>query len=132
MTVDERGPADRPRVLVIEDIEINRDLLQQLLEDDYEVRSEVDGESGLAAVDAWRPDIVLLDLSLPKLDGWSVARAIRRDPELQDMRVVALTAHAMRGDRENALAAGCDAYLSKPVDETELYAVLKNLAARDR
>ncbi len=132
MTVDEGGPADRPRVLVIEDIEINRDLLQQLLEDDYEVRSEVDGESGLAAVDAWRPDIVLLDLSLPKLDGWSVARAIRRDPELQDMRVVALTAHAMRGDRENALAAGCDAYLSKPVDETELYAVLKNLAARDR
>lgn len=132
MLADEDSTGGRPRVLVIEDIEINRDLLQQLLEDDYEVRAAADGESGLAAVETWRPDIILLDLSLPKLDGWSVARAIRRDPGLQGMRVVALTAHAMRGDRESALAAGCDAYLSKPVDETELFAVLKNLAARDR
>lgn len=130
MMANEGSTAGRPRVLVIEDIEINRDLLKQLLEDDYEVRSEGDGESGLAAVGDWRPDVILLDLSLPKLDGWSVARAIRRDPELQGMRVVALTAHAMRGDREDALAAGCDAYLTKPLDETELFAVLENLTAR--
>lgn len=130
MMASEGSTAGRPRVLVIEDIEINRDLLQQLLEDDYEVRSAEDGESGLAAVGDWRPDVILLDLSLPKLDGWSVARAIRRDPELQGMRVVALTAHAMHGDREDALAAGCDAYLTKPLDETELFAVLENLTAR--
>lgn len=117
-------PAARPRVLVIEDVALNRDLLQQLLEDSCEVRCEEDGENGLKAVLEWRPEIVLLDLSLPGLDGWAVARAIRAEPSLDATRVIALTAHAMQGDREAALAAGCDDYLTKPLDETALHALV--------
>ncbi len=115
----------RPRVLVVEDVDLNRELLEQLLEDTYDVRSAADGEAALAEARAWRPHVVLLDLSLPKLDGWAVARLIRNDRELASMRVVALTAHAMCGERETALAAGCDAYLTKPVDEATLLEVVR-------
>lgn len=119
----------RPRVLVVEDIEVNRDLLEQLLEDRYEVSCAEDGETGLRLVRSWRPHLVLLDLSLPVKDGWTVAAEIRADPDLDGIRVVALTAHAMAGDRQEALDAGCDDYLTKPVDETKLLAAVARYTA---
>lgn len=121
-----------PRVLVVEDTEANRDLVVQLLEDAYDVRCAEDGEAGLALARSWKPAIVLLDLGLPKLDGWSVARAIRDDPALGGVRVIALTAHAMPEDRDRALAAGCDHYLTKPIDDLALLALLAALTEADR
>ena len=125
-------PADsRLRVLIVEDIDINRDLLIQLLEESHDLAVASDGEEGLRLAKEWQPDVVLLDLSLPKLDGWSVARALRDLPTRSRMLVVALTAHAMAGDEERALAAGCDAYLAKPIDDDRLFDLLAE-AARSR
>ena len=118
------GAPRRPRVAVIEDIEMNRDLLEQLLEERAEVRCAADGAAGLELVFAWRPDLVLLDLSLPVLDGWAVARRIRATPQVAGTTIVALTAHAMAGDRQRALEAGCDEHLTKPVDEAALFALV--------
>lgn len=118
------------RILIIEDVELNRDLLEQMLEDRYEVASAADGEDGLRHARAAVPDVVLLDLGLPGMDGWTVAHAMRADPALADVFVIALTAHAMAGDRERALAAGCDEYLTKPIDERILFQVLERAARR--
>lgn len=118
------------RILIIEDVELNRDLLEQMLEDRYEVASAADGEDGLRHARAAVPDVVLLDLGLPGMDGWTVAHAMRADPALADVFVIALTAHAMAGDRERALAAGCDEYLTKPIDERTLFQVLERAARR--
>ncbi len=121
---------DRPRVAIIEDIEMNRDLLEQILEDRAEIRCASDGGAGLELVRTWRPDLVLLDLSLPVVDGWTVARRIRETPELAATLIVALTAHAMAGDRERALEAGCDEHLPKPVDEAALFALVAESLSR--
>ncbi|MEM1044508.1 MAG: response regulator [Pseudomonadota bacterium] len=118
------------RVLIIEDVELNRDLLEQMLEDRCEVLSAPDGENGLRLARSGAPDVILLDLGLPGMDGWEVARAVRGDPALGDVFVVALTAHAMEGDRERAIAAGCDEYLTKPIDERILFQVLERAARR--
>lgn len=115
----------KPTVLVIEDHEFNRDLLVQLLEEEYTVLTAEDGETGLSLVMRERPTVVLLDLSLPVLDGWAVARRIREDDSLRDVRIVALTAHAMPGDEQKARDAGCDEYVAKPIDEDVLYEVLE-------
>ncbi len=117
------------RILVVEDIELNRDLLVQLLEDDYEVVTANDGAAGIAATDELRPDVVLMDLSLPVIDGWEATRRIKANPELNSIPVIAVTAHAMQGDAEWARAAGCDDYLTKPIDEDLLLATLRNLLA---
>ena len=117
------------RILVVEDIEFNRDLLVQLLEDDYEVVTANDGAAGIAATDELRPDVVLMDLSLPVIDGWEATRRIKANPELKAIPVIAVTAHAMQGDAERARAAGCDDYLTKPIDEDLLLATLRNLLA---
>jgi two-component system, cell cycle response regulator DivK len=105
------------RVLIIEDVEINTDLLIQLLEDDYELVTAADGAAGIEAAGRTRPDVILMDLSLPVIDGWEATRRLKADPDLRHIPVIALTAHAMRGDEEKALAAGCDDYLTKPIDE---------------
>jgi two-component system cell cycle response regulator DivK len=105
------------RVLIIEDVEINTDLLIQLLEDDYELVTAADGAAGVEAAGRTRPDVILMDLSLPVIDGWEATRRLKADPDLRHIPVIALTAHAMRGDEEKALAAGCDDYLTKPIDE---------------
>jgi len=119
-------PAGR-RVLLIEDAEDIVELVTSLFDDEgYAYSVATDGEAGVAAAHAWSPDLILLDLSLPKLSGWDVIQRLRDDGLRTP--VVALTAHAMRGDRERALALGCDAYLSKPFEIDELLAVLERYA----
>jgi Response regulator containing a CheY-like receiver domain and an HD-GYP domain len=115
------------KVLIVEDVEINTDLLIQLLEDDYELVTAADGAAGLAVARREMPDLILLDLSLPVMDGWETARRLKEDPVLRHIPVIALTAHAMRGDEERALASGCDDYLSKPIDEDLLFTKLARI-----
>lgn len=115
----------RPRILVVEDVEHNRDLLVQLLEDEYAVATATDGAAGLAAALRDPPDAILLDLSLPAVDGWEVARRLKAHPHLRTVPVIALSAHAMAGDRQRALDSGCDDYLAKPLDEDQLFATLR-------
>ena len=112
------------KVLIVEDTEFNRDLLVQLLEDDYEIATAEDGEAGIAGAEQERPDLILMDLSLPRIDGWEATRRIKALPALAQVPVIALTAHAMQGDEEKARAAGCDDYLTKPIDEDQLFAML--------
>ncbi|REK09705.1 MAG: response regulator [Actinobacteria bacterium] len=114
-------------VLVVEDNPLNRDLMVQLLEDRYCVITRGDGETGLRAMFELEPDVALLDLSLPDIDGLELARRVRQDDRVKDTPLIAVTAHAMPGDREAALAAGCSAYIPKPIDEDELFEILDNL-----
>ncbi|MGY8827774.1 MAG: response regulator [Candidatus Latescibacterota bacterium] len=109
-------------MLIVEDVEMNRDLLVQLIEDDYELVEAIDGKQGLEAAASERPDLILLDISLPEMDGWEVTRAIRSDEALKHIPIIAVTAHAMAGDEDKAYEQGCNAYLSKPIDEDELWA----------
>ncbi len=105
------------RILVIEDNTDNLELVQFLLEKDgYEVFSAFDGRQGLEMARQLLPDMILLDLTLPAIDGWSLARMLKDDPATQIIKILALTAHALPGDRRKALEAGCDGYLSKPLD----------------
>lgn len=106
-----------PRVLIVEDIEDNLALIKNLLEmADFQVVEARDGREALSQAHAHRPDLILLDMSLPVMDGWTVARILRRMPEFASTLIVAVTAHAMPGDREKTLEAGCDEFLTKPID----------------
>jgi two-component system, cell cycle response regulator DivK len=108
-------------ILVIEDNQDNMMLISDiLLSLNYKVLQAVDGEQGLQMAGTERPDLILMDLSLPRMDGWTVTRRIKADDDLKDIPVIALTAHAMIGDRERALEAGCDDYMSKPIIIREL------------
>ena len=109
------------KILIVEDVEFNRDLLVQLLEDDYEILTAADGAAGIELAAREHPDLILMDLSLPVIDGWEATRRIKADEALQSIPVIALTAHAMRGDAEKARECGCDDYLSKPLDEDLLF-----------
>jgi CheY-like chemotaxis protein len=111
----------KKRVLIVEDVEFNRDLLVQLLEEDYEIITANDGGASLELAARERPDLILMDLSLPVVDGLEATRRIKADDALKSIPIIAVTAHAMQGDREEALAAGCDDYLSKPIDEDILF-----------
>ena len=113
------------KVLIVEDVAMNLDLLVQLLEEDYGIATAEDGAAGLEAARRERPDLILLDLSLPVVDGWEVARRLKADPALRHIPLIALTAHAMHGDEARARASGCDDYLSKPIDEDLLFAKLR-------
>jgi len=110
------------KVLVVEDVDFNRDLLVQLLEDKYQVIEAVNGQEGVELAERERPELILMDLSLPIMDGWEATRRIKANPDLSSIPVIALTAHAMVGDQEKALAAGCDDYLVKPLNEDILMA----------
>ena len=112
------------KVLVVEDVEYNRDLLVQLLEEDYEILTAADGASGIEIAARHRPDLILMDLSLPGIDGWEATRRLKARPETAAIPVIALTAHAMHGDEDRARACGCDDYLTKPIDEDQLFARL--------
>jgi len=110
------------KVLVVEDVDFNRDLVVQLLEDKYHVIEAVNGKEGVELAERERPELILMDLSLPVMDGWEATRRIKANPDLRSIPVIALTAHAMVGDEKKALAAGCDDYLVKPLDEDALMA----------
>lgn len=109
------------RVLLVEDTEEIRDFLsRRLARRGHEVSVAIDGEAGLSAVRSERPEVILLDMNLPLKDGWTVARELKADPDTARVPIIALTAHALAGDREKALAAGCDDYHPKPVDFSRL------------
>lgn len=112
------------KILIVEDVEFNRDLIVQLLEDIYDVLTAADGAEGLQLAAREHPDLILMDLSLPVIDGWEATRRIKAHAALQNIPIIALSAHAMMGDREKALQSGCDEYLSKPVNEDLLFATL--------
>jgi CheY-like chemotaxis protein len=112
-------------ILIVEDVDFNLDLLVQLLEDDYDIHTATDGAAGLALAEQVRPDLILMDLSLPVIDGWEATRRLKANITLQHIPIIALTAHAMSGDEERAKAAGCNDYLSKPIDEDLLFAKLQ-------
>ncbi|QDU18266.1 response regulator [Urbifossiella limnaea] len=104
-------------LLLVEDNELNRDMLSRRLErQGFRVVCAVDGEDGYRVARAERPDLILMDMHLPVMDGWEVTRRLKAEPDTRPTPVIALTADAMTGDREKALAAGCDDYDTKPVD----------------
>ena len=109
------------KILIVEDVEFNRDLLVQLLEDRYEVITAMDGEEGIRRAEEDRPDLVLMDLSLPVIDGWEATRRIKASEALRHIPVIAPSAHAMTGDDDRARQSGCDDYVSKPLDEDTLF-----------
>lgn len=116
-----------PRILLVEDNELNLDMLSRRLKRrKFEVLIAEDGQQGIEVARAERPDLILMDMSLPVLDGWEATRRLKADPEMRGIPVIALTAHAMAEDREKALAAGCDDYDTKPV---ELRRLLRKMAA---
>ncbi|MCJ2077103.1 response regulator [Methylobacterium sp. E-016] len=112
------------KLLIVEDVALNRDLLTQLLEDDYTLEIAVDGAAGVAMATSYTPDLILMDLSLPVIDGWEATRRIKANPATAGIPVIAITAHAMRDDEDKARAAGCDDFMTKPVDEDLLFAKL--------
>lgn len=114
------------KILLVEDNEMNRDMLSRRLERrGYEVIIAVNGEQGYLAALSNQPDLILMDMSLPVMDGWEATRQIKAAPETKDIPIIALTAHAMAGDREKALAAGCDDYDTKPVEFPRLLAKIE-------
>jgi CheY-like chemotaxis protein len=115
------------KILIVEDVQFNLDLLVQLLEDDYDLLSAADGQAGIDLAMQERPDLVLMDMSLPVKDGWEATREMKAKPELAGIPIVGLSAHAMQGDRQKALDNGCDAYLTKPVDEALLFETIERL-----
>ena len=119
------------KILIVEDVEYNRDLLVQLLEEEYEVVTAADGAAGIDAAARHRPDVILMDLSLPGIDGWEATRRLKARPETAAIPVIALTAHAMHGDEARARACGCDDYLTKPIDEDQLFTRLARLLDAD-
>ena len=112
------------KILIVEDVELNVDLLVQLLEDEYAVITAVDGAVGVVLAERERPDLILMDMSLPVIDGWEAARRIKSNAGLAHIPIIGLSAHAMSGDVEKATAAGCDDYLTKPLNETLLFETL--------
>ena len=109
------------KILLVEDNELNRDMLsRRLTRRGYTVVVAEDGEQALDLARSERPDLVLMDMSLPGIDGWEATRRLRADPGIAGIRVIALTAHAMAGDRERALEAGCNDYDTKPVEMDRL------------
>ncbi len=106
-----------PRILMVEDNEENRDALSRRLQRrGFEVLMAFDGVEGVAMAKAEKPDLILMDMNMPKLDGWEATRQIKADPATAALPVIGLTAHAMTGDRERAIAAGCTDYHTKPVE----------------
>jgi two-component system cell cycle response regulator DivK len=117
----------RKKILIVDDTEWNRDLLVQLLEDDYDLAQAVDGEQGVKAAERERPDLILMDLGMPVMDGWDATRTIKANGALKHIPIIAVTSHAMVGDEITAREAGCDDYLPKPIDENELMLKIKKL-----
>jgi two-component system, cell cycle response regulator DivK len=116
------------KILIVEDNEMNRDMLsRRLARRGYEVLLAVDGETGIEAARANAPDLILMDMSLPLVDGWEATRRMKADDVLRRIPVIALTAHAMARDREKALEAGCDDYDTKPIELPRLLGKIETL-----
>jgi two-component system cell cycle response regulator DivK len=114
------------RILVVEDQPDNRQILRDLLTSaDFEVIEAVDGEAGLAAAAEHRPDLILMDIQLPGIDGYEATRRLKGDAALRDVPVIAVTAHALSGAEQEARAAGCDGYISKPISPRQLLAKVR-------
>jgi len=119
------------KILLVEDNEMNRDMLsRRLARSGYEVIMAVDGARGVAMATSDRPDLILMDMSLPEIDGWEATRQIKATPELRKIPIIALTAHAMATDRDKALEAGCDDYDTKPVELQRLLGKIETLLAQ--
>ncbi len=120
------------KLLLVEDNEMNRDMLSRRLQRrGYEVIIAVDGEQGLNIAQSESPDLILMDMSLPLIDGWEATRRLKGAPETQAIPVLALTAHAVSGDREKALEAGCDDYDTKPIDFARLLEKIEALLQKE-
>ena len=119
-----------PKILIIEDTENNRVLLTRRLKPKgYDIVTAEDAERGLAIVPTEQPDLILMDVGLPGMDGWTATRHLKSDPATQPIPVIALTAHAMQGDRDKAADAGCDDYETKPIDFNRLFEKIATLLA---
>jgi two-component system, cell cycle response regulator DivK len=119
------------KILLVEDNELNRDMLsRRLVRNGFEVIIAIDGEQGLSMAQSQRPDLILMDMSLPALDGWEATRRVRTDEATSAIPIIALTAHAMSGDREKAIEAGCDDYDTKPIEMARLLGKINALLAR--
>ncbi|HEY3417775.1 MAG TPA: response regulator [Armatimonadota bacterium] len=118
------------KILLVEDNEMNLDMLSRRLQRrGYQVVTAVDGQQGITVAAAEMPDLILMDMSLPVLDGWEATRRLKQDAAMRAIPVIALTAHAMAGDREKAMDAGCDDYDSKPIDFARLLEKIERLMA---
>ena len=116
------------KLLLVEDNEMNRDMLsRRLARRGYEILIAVDGEQGIAEATSHLPDLIIMDMSLPVLDGWETTRRLKENPGTREIPVLALTAHAMAGERDRAIAAGCNDYDTKPVDFTRLLGKIEHL-----
>jgi two-component system, cell cycle response regulator DivK len=116
------------KILLVEDDEMNRDMLsRRLLKRGYDVVIATDGQQGVDAAGRDRPDIILMDMSLPVVDGWTATRTLKEDPATAGIPIIALTAHAMSGDEEKARSAGCDDFDTKPVELKRLLQKIENL-----
>ena len=120
-----------PKILLVEDNEINRDMLSRRLERrGYRVAIALDGEQGVSMAGLEAPDLILMDMSLPVLDGWEAARRLKAALETRAIPIIALTAHAMVGDREKAIESGCDDYDTKPVEFQRLLEKIETILAK--
>jgi CheY-like chemotaxis protein len=115
-----------PKILIVEDNEMNRDMLsRRLVRNGFEVKIAVDGKQGVEMAASEKPDVILMDMSLPIMDGWEATRRVKADPATKTIPVIALTANAMVEDREKAMAAGCDDFDTKPVELPRLLEKIK-------
>jgi len=120
------------KILLVEDNEMNRDMLSRRLERrGYQVVMAVDGEQGVAVARSEKPALILMDMSLPVMDGWAATRALKADADTSAIPIIGLTAHAMAGDREKCLEAGCDDYDTKPVELPRLLEKITTLLSRN-
>jgi two-component system, cell cycle response regulator DivK len=119
------------KILLVEDNEMNRDMLsRRLLRKGFEVVIAADGEQAVTLAESDRPDLILMDMSLPVIDGWEATRRVKANTKTAHIPVIALTAHAMSGDREKALAAGCDDFDTKPIEMPRLLEKIESLLVR--
>ena len=116
------------KILLVEDNEMNRDMLsRRLMRKGYEILIAVDGEEGVAMASSQAPDLILMDMSLPKMDGWQASRLLKSQPDTQHIPIIALTAHAMKEDMDKALEAGCNDFDTKPVELDRLLEKITSL-----
>ncbi|MFH1259374.1 MAG: response regulator [Elusimicrobiota bacterium] len=113
------------KILVVEDVDINRDLIMQILEEEYEVFGAANGREGIELAQKENPDLIIMDLSLPEVDGWEATKRLKADEATKHIPIIALSAHAMSSDEDKAKMVGCDDYLSKPLSEDLLMSKIK-------